>query len=71
MSQNFSHLPDEKWEKAGSLLVDFSSFESGFRTHLERERYRKEILEYIQYRESLLKWPSINEKVEDGIEPKE
>jgi hypothetical protein len=66
MSQDFDHLPNEKWTKAGSLLVDFSSFENGFRTHLERERYRKEILDYIKYRESLVKWPSMNEEIKRG-----
>ena len=68
MSQDFDHLPNEKWTKAGSLLVDLSSFENRFRIHLERERYRKEIWDYIQYRESLLKWPSMNEKDKDEIE---
>jgi hypothetical protein len=66
MSQDFDNLPNEKWKKTGSLLVDFSSLENGFRTHLERERYRKEILEYIQYRESLLRWPSMNEEIKRG-----
>ena len=68
MSWDFDHPPNEKWTKAGSLLVDLSSFENRFRIHLERERYRKEIWDYIQYRESLLKWPSMNEKDKDEIE---
>ena len=68
MSQDFDHLPNEKWTKAGSLMIDLGSFENGFRVHLERERYRKEIWDYIQYREGLLKWPPMNEKGKDEIE---
>jgi hypothetical protein len=58
---------NDKWAKAGSLLLDFSTFESGFHVRLEREKYRKEIWDYLQYRESLLRWPSTNEQGNDGI----
>jgi hypothetical protein len=29
----------------------------------EIERYRRDIWDYIQYRESLVAWPSMNEKM--------
>jgi hypothetical protein len=67
MDDNFIDRTDEKWTKAGGLLVDLSSFESGFHLHPERVKYRKEILEYIQYRESLLKWPAMNEEIKRRI----
>jgi hypothetical protein len=67
MDNNFTDQTNEKWKKAGGLLVDMSSFESAFYVRLEREKYRKEILEYIQYRESLLKWPPMNEEIRGGI----
>ena len=69
MDNNLIDQTDEKWKKADNLLVDLPSFESGFHVRLEREKYRKEIWDYLQYRESLLKWPSTNEKGNDGIEP--
>jgi len=71
MDDNFIDRTDEKWTKAGSLLVDLSSFESGFHLHPERVKYRKEILEYIQYRESLLKWPAMSGRDKNHIEPGE
>jgi hypothetical protein len=49
---------NERWEKANHLFIGLSSMEEGF---LQRNRYRQEIWDYIQYRESLVKWPSINE----------
>ncbi len=71
MDDNLIDRADEKWTKAGNLLVDLPGFKSGFHLRLEREKYRKEIWDYIQYRESLLKWPPVNEKGKDGIEPGE
>jgi len=53
-----------RWIKAGSLIVDLPSMEKGFR---EEERLHQEIWDYIQYRESLLTWPSKNEEVRKGI----
>ena len=53
------HLFDQtnhKLIKSGDLIIDLSSMEKGF---LEMERCRQEIWDYIQYRENLLKWPSI------------
>jgi len=46
-----------RWIRIGDLIVDSSSLEKGFQ---QEERSRKEIWDYIQYRESLLKWPSHN-----------
>lgn len=66
MDDNSIHRTDDKLIKAGSLLLDMSSFESGFHLRLEREKYRKEIWDYLQYRESLLKWPSTNEEIKRG-----
>jgi hypothetical protein len=59
MNCDLDQRTKEHWGKAGSLLVDLSSMEKGF---LEIKRYRQEIWDYVQYRESLLKWPSINEE---------
>jgi hypothetical protein len=53
------HLFDQtnhKLIKSGDLIIDLPSMEKGYR---EEERRRQEIWDYIQYRESLLKWPSI------------
>jgi hypothetical protein len=47
---------NQKLIKSRDLIIDLPSMEKGF---LEIERYRQEIWDYIQYRESLLKWPSI------------
>ena len=47
---------NHKLIKSSDLIIDLSSMEKGF---LEMERCRQEIWNYIQYRESLLKWPSI------------
>lgn len=30
------------------------------------KRYRREIWDYLQYRESLVKWPSMNEQIKGG-----
>jgi hypothetical protein len=48
-----------RWIKAGDLIVDLSSMEKGFQDEGKR---RQEIWDYIQYRESLLTWPSPNEE---------
>jgi len=52
---------DEKWIKSGDILVDLSSLQNGFQK--EAIRYRQEIWDYIQYRESLVRWPLVNEKI--------
>jgi hypothetical protein len=51
----------KKWIKSGNLIVDLSSFENGFQK--EEKRYRQEIWEYAQYRESLVRWPLMNKKL--------
>jgi len=55
-----SHSIDQnngQWITSGGLIVDLPSMQKGFQ---ELERYRQEIWDYIQYRESLLRWPSSN-----------
>lgn len=52
-----------KLARSGNLLVDLSSMEKGF---FEVKRYRREIWDYLQYRESLVKWPSMNEQIRGG-----
>ena len=52
-----------KLARSGNLLVDLASMENGF---FEVKRYRQEIWVYIEYRESLIKWPSMNEQIKGG-----
>jgi hypothetical protein len=33
----------------------------------EEKRYRQEIWDYIQYRESLVRWPLMKEKIKMGL----
>jgi hypothetical protein len=47
------------WVRANYLIVHLPSMENGF---LDSARHRKEIWDYIQYRESLVKWPTLNKK---------
>ena len=65
MNEDLLNQTDQKWMKSGDLIVDVSSFENGFRK--EEKRYRQEIWEYIQYRESLVRWPLMNEKIKMGL----
>jgi hypothetical protein len=60
---NLIHLRNGKWIKSGGLMIDVSSLENDF---LETVRRRQEIWDYIEYRESLVKWPCINEKIKMG-----
>ena len=53
------HQNNGHWIRSGSLIIDLPGMQKGFH---EPERYRQAIWDYIQYRESLLKWPSINEE---------
>jgi len=55
---------NERWIKAGSLLVDLSSMEKGL---LETVKRRQEIWDYIRFRESLVRWPPSNEKIKMGL----
>ena len=57
MKHDINDLNNKQLIKVGDLIVDLSSLEKGFQ---KEERSRKEIWDYIQYRESLLKWPSNN-----------
>jgi hypothetical protein len=59
MNHDFVQFTNGRWIKVGDLIVDLFSFEKGFQ---KEERSRKEIWDYIQYRESLLKWPSNREE---------
>ena len=61
MDKDLLNLTNQKWIKSGDLIVDLSSFENGFQK--EEKRYRQEIWEYVQYRESLVRWPIANEKI--------
>lgn len=53
-----------KLVRSGCLVIDLSSMEKGF---LEDKRYRQELWEYIEYRESLVKWPVMNEQIRGGV----
>jgi len=64
MNCDLDQRTKEHWGKAWSLLVDLSSMEEGF---LQTKRYRQEIWDYVFYREGLVKWPSVNEKIRMGI----
>ena len=55
---------NERLTKANHLLIDLSSMDEGF---LQTKRYRQEIWDYILYREGLVKWPSVNEKIREGM----
>lgn len=53
---SYSHF-DKHLIRAGNLIVDLGSFEEGLKVEV---RYRKDIWDYIQYRESLNVWPTSN-----------
>jgi len=67
MDKDLLKQTHQKWIKSGDLIVDLSSLQNGFQK--EVKRYRQEIWDYIQYRESLVKWPVANEKITMGISP--
>jgi len=54
---------NHKLIKSSDLIIDLSSMKKGF---LEMERCRQEIWNYIQYRESLLKWSSMNKEMRES-----
>ena len=64
MENDLLNQPNEKLIRSGDLVVDLSSFENGFEK--EKKKYRREIWDYVQYRESLVKWPPANEKIKMG-----
>jgi len=65
MDEDLLNQTNKKWIKSGDLMVDLSSFQNGFQK--EEKRYRQEIWDYIQYRESLARWPLMNEKIKMGL----
>jgi len=65
MDDNPVNQTNKKLIKSGDLIVDLSSFENGF--HKEQKKYRQEIWDYVQYRESLVRWPLMNEKISMGL----
>jgi len=67
MKTDHSDQTNQRLIKSGDLVVDVSSLQNGFQK--EVKRYRQEIWDYIQYRESLVKWPVANEKITMGISP--
>jgi len=54
---------NHKLIKSGDLIIDLPSMEKGYR---EEEMRRQEIWNYIQYRESLLKWSSMNKEMRES-----
>jgi predicted GTPase len=62
IDQNNGH-----WIRSGSLIVDLPGMQKGLQ---EPEKYRQEIWDYIQYRESLVMWPSTNEKIKGNTREK-
>jgi hypothetical protein len=64
MVSNSVEKKTEQWIKADGLMIDLPSMGKGFR---EMKRYRREIWDYIQYRESLVKWPSMNEAARKSL----
>jgi len=67
MNKDRTDRADQRLIKSGDLVVDLSSLQNGFQK--EVKRYRQEIWDYIQYRESLVKWPLANEKITMGLSP--
>ena len=63
MDKHLNSQDHSNWAIAGKLLVDLASMEKGF---FEVKRYRQEIWDYIEYREGLVKWPSMNEQKKRG-----
>jgi hypothetical protein len=64
MDEDLLNQLNQKLIKSGDFVVDLSSFENGFEK--EKKEYRQEIWDYVQYRESLVKWPPANEKIKMG-----
>lgn len=67
MNKDRTDPTDQTLIKSGDLVVDVSSLQNGFQK--EVKKYRQEIWDYIQYRESLVKWPVANEKITMRISP--
>jgi len=67
MDKDRNDQTNQRLIKSGDLIVDLSSLQNEFQK--EVKRYRQEIWDYIQYRESLARWPLANEKIRMGISP--
>lgn len=65
MGHDLLNQPNQGLIKSGDLIVDLSSFQNGFQGQVKK--YRQEIWDYVQYRESLVKWPPANEKIKMDI----
>ena len=65
MDKDLLNQTKQKWIKSGDLIVDLSSFDNGFQK--EEKRYLQEMWDYTQYRESLVRWPLLNEKIKMGL----
>ncbi len=65
MDENLLNQTVQEWIKSGHLMVDVSSLRNGFQK--EGKRSCQEIWDYIQYRESFVRWPLANEKIKVGL----
>jgi len=65
MEDDFLNQTNQNWIKSGDIIVDLPSLENGFQK--DKKRYQQEIWDYIQYRESLVRWPLTNEKIKMGL----
>ena len=65
MDKDLFNQTNQKWIKSGDLIIDLSNFQNGFQK--DEKRYCQEIWEYIQYQESLVRWPLMNEKIKMGL----
>lgn len=65
MEMDFLNQTNQKWIKSGNIFVDVSSFGNGYQK--DKKRDQQEIWDYIQYRESLVRWPLTNEKIKMGL----
>jgi hypothetical protein len=61
MDKDLLNQTHQKWIKSGDLVVDLSSFQNGFQKGAEK--VPTGIWDYIQYRESLVRWPLLKEKI--------
>ncbi len=64
MDDDLMNQSNQPLIKSGHLIVDVSSSENGFEK--EKKKYRQEMWDYVQYRESLVRWPPANEKIKMG-----
>jgi hypothetical protein len=67
MDKDLMNQTDLKWIKSVDLLVNLPSLQNGIKK--EAIKYRQEIWDCIQYRESLVRWPLANEKIKMRASP--